>query len=85
MDEHMKMKLRNYRRWERSRAYQKKRANAYQLRLQAKLLKAQEATENEQPSFSLLGSEKIPSQSAYAEQKSRTSETSSENTTELKA
>jgi len=59
MDEHMKMKLRNYRRWERSRAYQKKRANAYQLRLQAKLLKAQEATENEQPSLPLLESERI--------------------------
>ena len=85
MNGHMTMKMRNYRRWERSRAYQKKRAYGYRQRLQAKLLKAQEATEKEQPSLPLLESERISPQSAYAEPKSRTSETSSETTTELKA
>jgi len=85
MNGHMTMKMRNYRRWERSRAYQKKRTQGYRQRLQAKLLKAQEATENEQPSLPLLESERILSKPAYAEQKSTTSETSSENTTELKA
>lgn len=85
MNGHMTMKMRNYRRWERSRAYQKKRAQGYRQRLQAKLLKAQEATEKEQPSLPLLESERISPNSAYAEQKSRTSENSNETTTELKA
>ena len=85
MNGHMTMKMRNYRRWERSRAYQKKRAYGYRQRLQAKLLKAQEATEKEQPSLPLLESERISPNSAYAEQKSTAFETSSETTTELKA
>ena len=85
MNGHMTMKMRNYRRWERSRAYQKKRAYGYRQRLQAKSLKAQEATQKEQPSLPLLESKKISPNSAYAEQKSRTSATSNETTTELKA
>lgn len=85
MNGHMTMKMRNYRRWERSRAYQKKRASGYRQRLQAKLLKAQEATEKEQPSLPLLGSDRTLFNPAYAEQKSTTFETSSEITTELKA
>lgn len=85
MNGHMTMKMRNYRRWERSRAYQKKRTQGYRQRLQAKLLKAQEAIEKKQPSLPLLESERILSKSAYAEQRSRTSETSNETTTELKA
>lgn len=85
MNGHMTKQMRNYRRWERSRAYQKKRTQGYRQRLQAKLLKAQEASEKEQPSLPLLESERILSKPAYAEQKSTTSETSSENTTELKA
>ena len=80
----MTMKMRNYRRWERSRAYQKKRSQGYRQRLQAKLLKAQEASEKEQPSLPLLESERISPNSAYAEQKSTTFETSDEFTTELK-
>ena len=54
MNGHMTMKMRNYRRWERSRAYQKKRTYSYRQRLQAKLLKAQEASEKEHPSLPLL-------------------------------
>ena len=85
MNGHMNMKMRNYRRWERSNAYQKKQAQGYRQRLQAKLLKAQQANEKEHPSLPLLESERISPHSAYAEQKSTTSETSSEFTTELKA
>ena len=84
MNGHMTMKIRNQQRWERSRAYQKKRANGYHQRLQAKHLKAQQATEEEQPFLPLLETERILSKSAYAEQKPRTSGTSSEITTELK-
>jgi hypothetical protein len=84
MNGHMTMKMRNYRRWERSRAYQKKRTQGYRQRLQAKLLKAREAIEKKQPSLPLLESERILSKSAYAEQRSRAIETSSEITTELK-
>jgi hypothetical protein len=84
MNGHMTMKMRNYRRWERSRAYQKKRAKGYHQRLQAKLLKSQEASEKVQPSLPLLETEGFLSKSAYAEQKPRTSEPSSEITTELK-
>jgi hypothetical protein len=84
MNGHMTMKMRNYRRWERSRAYQKKRTQGYRQRLQAKLLKSQEASEKVQPSLPLLESERISPNSAYAEQKARTSEPSSEITTELK-
>ena len=84
MNGHMTMKMRNYRRWERSNAYQKKQAQGYRQRLQTKLLKAQQATEKEQPSLPLLESERISPESAYAEQKSTTSDTSSEINTELK-
>ena len=84
MNGHMTMKIRNQQRWERSRAYQKKRANGFHQRLQANLLKAQPATEGEQPYIPLLETEGFLSKSAYAEQKPRTSEPSSEITTELK-
>jgi hypothetical protein len=84
MNGHMTMKIRNQQRWERSRAYQKKRANGYHQRLQAKALNAQQATQEEQPYLPLLETEGFLSKSAYAEQKPRTSEPSSEITTELK-
>lgn len=84
MNGYMTMKIRNQQRWERSRAYQKKRANGYHQRLQAKHLKAQQATQGEQPYPPLLETERVLSKSAYAEQKPRTSGTSSEITTELK-
>lgn len=84
MNGHMTMKMHNHRRWERSRAYQKKRAKGYHQRLQTKLLKTPQVTEEEQPSLPLLESERISPKSAYAEQKSTASETSSEITTELK-
>jgi hypothetical protein len=84
MNGHMTMKIRNQQRWERSRAYQKKRANGFHQRLQANLLKAQPATEGERPYLPLLETEGFLSKSAYAEQKPRTSEPSSEITTELK-
>ena len=84
MNGHMTMKMRNYRRWERSRAYQKKRAYGYRQRLQAKLLKAQQAANEKQQSLSLLESEKFLSNPAYADQKSTTSETSNEIEMELR-
>tara|TARA_B100000767_G_scaffold121540_1_gene115857 strand:- start:819 stop:1127 length:309 start_codon:yes stop_codon:yes gene_type:complete len=84
MNGHMTMKIRNQQRWERSRAYQKKRTNGYHQRLQAKALKAQQATQEEQPYIPLLETEGFLLKSAYAEQKPRTSEPSSEITTELK-
>lgn len=85
MNQYLTEKMRNHLRWERSRAYQQKRSNRYHQRLQAKLLKAEEATHKEQASLPLLESERISHDSAYAEQKSTTSETSNETTTELKA
>ena len=84
MNGHMTMKIRNQQRWERSRAYQKKRTQGYRQRLQAKALKTQQATQGEQPYIPLLETEGFLSKSAYAEQKPRTSEPSSEITTELK-
>jgi hypothetical protein len=85
MNQYLTEKMRNHLRWERSRAYQQKRSNRYHQRLQAKLLKAEEATHKEQPSLPLLESERISPKSAYAKRTSTTSDTSSENTTELKA
>ena len=84
MNGHMTMKIRNQQRWERSRAYQKKRTQGYRQRLQAKAFKTQQATQGEQPYIPLLETEGFLSKSAYAEQKPRTSEPSSEITTELK-
>ena len=84
MNGHMAMKIRNQQRWERSRAYQKKRAKGYHHSVQAKALKTQQATQGEQPYIPLLETEGFLSKYAYAEQKPRTSEPSSEITTELK-
>jgi len=84
MNGYMTMKMRNQRRWERSRAYQKKQSNGYRQRLQAKLLKAQQAANEKQQSLSLLESEKFPSNPAYAEQKSTTSDASNEIEMELR-
>ena len=84
MNGYLTMKMRNQRRWERSRAYQKKQSNGYHQRLQTKLLKAQQVVNEKQQSLSLLESEKFLSNPAYAEQKSTTSETSNEIGMELR-
>ena len=84
MNGYTNMKIRNQQRWERSRAYQKKQSKGYHQRLQAKLLKAQQAANEKQQSLSLLESEKFLSNPAYAEQKSTTSETSSKIEMELR-